>query len=173
MNAKSVVNSIFICAILFSGMMINDAYAAKTPVLWKYKVKGDFTTVVENLKSGLESSQFIITDEEHLSKGLENNKDMLGGDAKWNTIGFDNVTSINFCSIVFNHEVFNVDMDLSFLCPFKVVLYNMKKSPKDITIITVRPTYLLKHGRARNKKIGRKIEKRIIEAIKSGVKLEM
>ena len=153
--------------------MINNAYAGKNPALWKYNIKGDYTTVVENVKSGLESSQFIITDEEHLSKGLENNKAMLGGDTKWNTIGFDNVTSINFCSIVFNHEVFNVDMDLSFLCPFKVVLYNMKKTPNEITIITVKPTYLLKHDRAKNKKIGNKIERRIIDAIKSGAKLEM
>lgn len=173
MNVKSIVNSLFICVILVSGMIINNAYAAKNPALWKYKVKGDFATVVENLKSGLESSQFIITDEEQLSKGLENNKKMLGGETKWNTIGFDNVTSINFCSIVFNHEVFNVDMDMSFLCPFKVVLYSMKKSPNDITIITVKPTYLLKHDRPKNKKIGKKIEKRIIKAIKSGVKLEM
>ena len=173
MSVKSAVNSLFICIFVVSGLIINDAYAAKNPALWKYKVKGDFTTVVENLKSGLESSQFIITDEEQLSKGLENNKSLLGGETKWNTIGFDNVISINFCSIVFNHEVFNVDMDMSFLCPFKVVLYNMKKSPKDITIITVKPTYLLKHSRARNKKIGKKIERRIIDAIKSGVKLEM
>ena len=173
MNTKSVVSSFFICVILVGGLTVSDSYAAKNPALWKYKVKGDFSTVVENLKSGLESSQFIITNEEHLSKGLENNKSMLGGDAKWNTIGFDNVMSINFCSIVFNHEVFNIDMDMSFLCPFKVVLYNMKKSPRDITIITVKPTYLLKHGPAKNKKIGKKIERRIIDAIKSGVKLDM
>ena len=119
MNVKSIASSFIICFILASGITVSDINAANNPALWKYKVKGDFSTVVENLKSGLESSQFIITDEEHLSKGLENNKAMLGGDAKWNTIGFDNVTSINFCSIVFNHEVFNIDMDMSFLCPFK------------------------------------------------------
>jgi len=172
MKTITYIIRFLLSVILVSGFLINTA-AAKNPALWKYEVTGDYATVVDNLKSGLESAQFLITDEEELSKGLANNKKMLGGEAKWNTIGFDQVTSINFCSIVFNHEAFNVDMDLSVLCPFKVVVYNMKKAPKKITIITVKPTYLLKKDKARNKKIGKKIEKRIINAIKSGVKLKM
>lgn len=173
MNTTSVFSKLLVSSIFAIVLVANNAFAATNPALWKYEVKGEFSTVVENLKHGLETAQFLITDEELLSKGLENNKHMLGGEKKWNTIGFDQVVSINFCSIVFNHEVFNIDMDMSFLCPFKVVVYTMKKDPTKVTIITVKPTYLLKRDRPKNRKIGEKVEKRIIEAIKSGVDMKM
>ncbi|WP_413437247.1 hypothetical protein ACFDAU_12605 [Sulfuriferula sp. GW1] len=145
------------------------AYAADNPALWKYQVKGDFNTVLASLKTGLEARQFQITGEENMSKGLENNKKVLGED-KWNTIGFQNVTVVHFCSIVFNQEVYNLNMDLAILCPFKVVVYNMKAKPDQITILTTRPTYLV--ARDRNKKVreaGKKIEERIVTAIKESV----
>ncbi|MDH5649981.1 MAG: DUF302 domain-containing protein [Gammaproteobacteria bacterium] len=167
-------NTFFSGIVLVAMMLISaPAIAAKNPAFWKTTVTGDFDTVVANLKNGLETGQFIITSEEDLAKGLENNRHMLGGDYKWNTIGFKNVTSIQFCSVVFNHEVFNIDMDLSILCPFKVVAYNMIESPTKVTIITVKPTYLLRQGNSRERKIGLKIEQRIIDAINVGIKLEM
>ncbi len=54
------------------------AYAADNPALWKYQVKGDFNTVLASLKTDLEAKQFQITGEENMSKGLENNKKVLG-----------------------------------------------------------------------------------------------
>jgi uncharacterized protein (DUF302 family) len=145
------------------------AQAAENPALWKYHVKGDFATVLTNLKSGLETAQFVITGEENLSKGLENNKDVFGAD-KWNTIGFANVTAVHFCSLVFNQEVININMDWSVLCPFKAVVYSMKAAPQEVTIITVRPSYLLKNdSHAKAKEIGQRMDKRISDAIKSGV----
>jgi uncharacterized protein (DUF302 family) len=145
------------------------AQGAGNPAWWKYQVKGDFATVLANLKSGLEASQFVVTGEEDLSKGLENNKSTFG-EGKWNTIGFQHVTAIHFCSLVFNHEVFNLSMDWSILCPFKAVAYSMKKTPDTVTIITLRPTYLLMRDPHKDaKKIATKIENRIIGAIKAGV----
>ena len=142
------------------------ARAADNPALWKYQTKGKFSEVVEHLKHGLLAAQFQITAEEHLSKGLENNKHLFP-EGKWNTIGFDNVAAIHFCSVVFNQEVFNVDLDWSILCPFKLVAYTMKTAPKDVTIVIVRPTYIMASDK--NKKaaaVAKRIEERIITAIR-------
>lgn len=147
------------------------ASANGNPVIWKHQATGDFASVVDKIKTGLEGAQFLISSEEDLAKGLENNKHILGGEKNWNTIGFAQATSIHFCSIVFNHEAFNIDMDLSYLCPFKVVAYSMKKSPQMVNIITLRPTYLLrKDKRKKVRELGKKIEKRITGAIMSGIK---
>ncbi len=144
------------------------ARAAENPAFWKHQVKGEFATVLANLKTGLEGKQFLITGEENLAKGLENNKQIFGAD-KWNTIGFKDATSVHFCSLVFNQEVFNINMDWSILCPFKVSAYTTKNKPGVVTIVTVRPTYLLaKDPHPKAKEIGRKIEKRIIEALREG-----
>jgi len=145
------------------------AHAAENPALWKYQTKGKFSDVVAHLKHGLEAAQFQITMEENLSKGLENNKHLFPA-GKWNTIGFDNVTSIHFCSVVFNQEAFNIDLDWSIFCPFKLVAYTTKKTPETVTIVMVKPTYILekdKHPKA--KELGRKIEDRIVAAIKEGI----
>ncbi len=143
-------------------------YAAENPALWKYQVKGDFDTVLASLKTGLEVRQFQITGEENMSKGLENNKKVFGED-KWNTIGFQNVTVVHFCSTVFNQEVYNLSMDLAILCPFKAVVYNMKAKPDQITIMTTRPTYLVAKGDRKAREAGKKIENRIVTAIKESV----
>lgn len=144
-------------------------YAADNPALWKHQVKGNFTTVLADLKTGLEARQFQITGEENMSKGLENNKKVFG-ENKWNTIGFQNVTVVHFCSIAFNQEVYNLSMDLTILCPFKAVVYNMKAKPDQITILTTRPTYLVaKDPHKKAGEVGKKIEDRIIAAIKESV----
>lgn len=150
------------------------AHAADNPALWKHRVQGEFDAVLDNLKSGLETAQFLITGEEDLARGLENNKHVLGGDLKWNTIGFDRATAVHFCSIVFNHEVFNIDMDWAVLCPFKVVAYTMKESPRTVHIVLVRPTYVLRNDRHRKARdVGQRIEDRIVSAIRSGTGLEL
>lgn len=150
------------------------ASASENATIWKYQVRGDFAVVVDDIKAGLEKGQFLISSEENLAKGLENNKHILGGEKNWNTIGFKHATAIHFCSIIFNHEVFNIDMDLSYLCPFKVVVYTMDKLPQSVTIITLRPTYLLKNDeREKVRDIGKRIEKRIINAIMNGIKPEI
>jgi uncharacterized protein (DUF302 family) len=142
--------------------------AAENPAFWKHEVKGEFAPVLANLKTSLEAKQFLITGEENLAKGLENNKQVFGAD-KWNTIGFKDVTAVHFCSLVFNQEVFNLNMDWSILCPFKVTAYTMKNKPGVVTVITVRPSYLLaKDTHPKAKEIGRKIERRIIEALREG-----
>ncbi|HJX16862.1 MAG TPA: hypothetical protein VJ437_01565 [Acidiferrobacterales bacterium] len=167
-GAWTVVGLLLCIAVVISGMAA-PAHAAENPALWKHQVKGDFATVLTHLKHGLEAGQFIITAEENLSKGLENNKHLFPA-GKWNSIGFDNVTAVHFCSVVFNQEVFNINMDWSVLCPFKVVAYSMKKSPNSVTIVTLRPTYLLAqdlHPKA--KEIGKKIEDRIVSAVKEGL----
>lgn len=147
---------------------LTPVFAGGNPAFWQHEVKGDFDTVVTTLKDSLEANQFIIMGEENLSKGLENNKQVLGED-KWNTIGFDKVTSISFCSLVFNQEVFNETMAWSILCPFKAVVYTMKKTPDKITIQTIRNSYLLKKDKHKKaKEIGKKIDKRIMKAIKDG-----
>jgi uncharacterized protein (DUF302 family) len=149
------------------------AHASDTAALWRHQVKGEFDAVLSNLKSGLERAQFLIANEEDLAKGLENNRHLLGGDYRWNVIGFERVTAVHFCSVFFNHEVFNVDLDWSVLCPFKVVAYNLKESPSIVHIVTVRPTYLVKDERNKNmRELGQKIERRIVDAIKAGVALE-
>lgn len=145
------------------------AFAAGNPAFLKLQAKGDFDAVLSSVKTALEAKQFMITGEEDLAKGLENNKEVFGED-KWNTIGFQRATAVHFCSLTFNQEVFNQDMNWSVLCPFKAVLYNMKASPNDIHVVMVKPSYLL--ARDPHKKagaIGRKIEARILDALKEGI----
>ena len=145
------------------------AQATDNPAFWKYQVKGDFAAVLEGVKNSLQAAQFQITAEENLSKGLENNKHLFPT-GKWNTIGFDNVHAVHFCSVVFNQEVFNVDLDWSILCPFKLVAYTTKKAPKDVTIVIVRPTYIMeKDSNKKAREVGKKIEDRIVAAIKEGL----
>ncbi len=121
------------------------------------------------MKLGLEAAQFQITTEENLSRGLENNKHLFPEGA-WNTIGFDNVTSVHFCSIVFNQEAFNIELDWSILCPFKLVAYTTKKAPKDVTIVLVKPTYILeKDTNKKARDVAQRIENRIVNAIKEGL----
>lgn len=158
------------CFLVFTaGLLPYSAFAADNPALWKFQVKGDFNTVLSNLKSALEAKQFVISGEENLSKGLENNKQIFG-ENKWNTIGFQNVTAVHFCSLAFNQEVFNINMDWSTLCPFKVVAYNMKSKPDQITILLTWPSYLLeKDPHPKAKAIGKKIDDRIESAIKEGI----
>ena len=147
------------------------APASDSPALWRHQTKGEFDAVLNNLKSGLERAQFLISNEEDLAKGLENNRHLLGGDLRWNVIGFERVTAVHFCSILFNHEVFNADLDWSVLCPFKVVAY--KESPNVVHIVTVRPTYLMKDERSKQmRELGAKVERRLVEAIKAGIALE-
>ncbi len=139
------------------------------PAFWKYQAKGEFAEVVTHVKHGIEAGQFQITAEENLSKGLENNKHLFP-EGQWNTIGFDNVTSVHFCSIVFNQEAFNIDLDWSILCPFKLVVYTTKKTPKDVTIVLVKPTYILaKDTNKKARDVAQRIENRIIDAIKEGL----
>ncbi len=159
-----------VLAVLFALLgFTGTARAADNPAFWKFQAKGEFAGVLGNLKDGLEAAQFIITAEENLSKGLENNKHLFPG-GKWNSIGFDNVTAVHFCSVVFNQEVFNINMDWSVLCPFKLVAYSMKKTPKEVTIVIQRPSYALdKDPHPRAKEIGKKIDERIMSAIKEGV----
>jgi uncharacterized protein (DUF302 family) len=143
-------------------------FAADNPAFLKLQAKGDFNAVLASVKTALEAKQFMITGEENLAKGLENNKKIFGED-KWNTIGFQNATAVHFCSLAFNQEVFNMTMDWSVLCPFKVVLYTMKAKPDEVHLITVRPTYLLeKDPNKKAGKTGKKIEDRILEALKEG-----
>ncbi len=142
------------------------ASADENPALWKFKVTGHFDAVLEDLKSGLEAGQFVITGEENLAKALAKNRHIIGDD-KWNTIGFQNATAVHFCSLLFNHEVFNINMDWSIMCPFKVVAYSMKSTPDDVTIVMARPTYLLdKDPHPQAKEMGKKIEDRIVGTIK-------
>ena len=162
------IPGIICLALILSLVNVTHAYADGNPAFWQHKVTGDFDTVLTTLKDSLESNQFIIMGEENLSKGLENNKQILGED-KWNTIGFNRVTSLYFCSLVFNQEVFNLKMDWSILCPFKAVVYTMKKAPDQIIIQTIRNSYLLKKDKHKKAKvIGEKIDKRIMKAIKDG-----
>ncbi len=162
-----------ICSVLVSlALMLGAgtaACAADNPAVWKYEVKGDFNTVLANLKSGLEARQFQITGEENMSKGLEKNKKVFGED-KWNTIGFKDVSVVHFCSLVFNQEVYNINVEWAILCPFKAVVYNMQAKPEQITILTTRPTYLMaKDPHKKAKEVGKKIEDRIVSAIKESV----
>ncbi|MDP1635222.1 MAG: DUF302 domain-containing protein [Gallionellaceae bacterium] len=142
--------------------------AADNPAFWKHQVKGEFATVLASLKASLAAKQFLVSGEDNLAKGLENNKQVFGAD-KWNTIGFKDVTVVHFCSLVFNQEVFNLTMDWSTLCPFKVTVYTMKDKPGVVNLITVRPSYLLaKDPHPKAKEIGLKIENRIVEALREG-----
>lgn len=171
MRNRKLIRALFVLVVCALGA---SAYAADNPALWKARVTGNFDEVLANVKSGLETGQFLISGEEDLAKGLENNKELLGGDLKWNTIGFGRATAVHFCSIVFNHEVFNIDMDWSVLCPFKVVAYTMKETPTAVRLVLVRPTYLLKNdSRKQARDVGQRIEDRIVNAVKAGTALEI
>jgi len=170
MHAYTLRHALWLLLVLVTGttLISNNVEANDKAAFWKLQVKGDFAKVLANVKTGLEGQQFVITGEENLSKGLETNKKVFGED-KWNTIGFQNVTAVHFCSLAFNQEVFNLNMDWSVLCPFKLVVYNMKAKPDEITIVTVRPSYLLKEDHHKKaKEIGKKMEDRIVNAIKEG-----
>ena len=141
------------------------SFSEENPALWKYRTQGHFDAVIEDIKNGLEAAQFTITGEENLSKALARNRRVFGED-KWNTIGFQNATAVHFCSLVLNQEIFNISMDWSILCPFKVVAYTMKAKPDEVTILLARPTYLLeKDPHPQGREVGKSIENRIIEAI--------
>lgn len=168
MRSRLDRTTLVIAAVLSSLLLSFGAAAADNASLWKHSVKGDFASVLANVKSSLEANQFQITGEENLSKGLENNKQVFGVD-KWNTVGFQNVTAVLFCSMTFNHEAFNTNMDWAVLCPFKVVLYNMKKQPDQVQLVMVRPAVVLERdSHPKAKEIGKKIEGRIIAALKEG-----
>lgn len=161
-----VLHQWFLSLVLGILLALPAVASADNPAFWKTQMKGDFNEVLNNLKGSLMAAQFQITGEENLSKGLENNKHLFPA-GKWNTIGFDNVTAVHFCSIVFNQEVFNVNLDWSILCPFKLVAYTTKKAPKDVHIVMVRPTYLMeKDANKKARETGKKIEERIVAAIK-------
>jgi len=166
MNVVAIrFSAVFISFYFFSAPLL----AADNPAFLKFHAKGDFATVLTNVKQGLETAQFVISAEENLSKGLENNKQLFP-EGQWNSIGFDNVSAVHFCSLVFNQEVFNLNMEWSILCPFKLSIYSMKKAPQDITVIVQRPTYLLaKDPHAKAKDVGKKMEERIVAAIKEGL----
>lgn len=141
----------------------------ENPAFWKHRVQGDFHVLVEHLKHGLESRHFIITAEDNLAQGLENNRHLFPP-GQWNTIGFENAVAIHFCSLTLNQEVFNTNMDWGILCPFKVFAYNMKASPQDITIVALRVTHLLRqdpHPKARA--MARKIDARVLDALREAL----
>lgn len=154
-----------ILLVLFIVIAPSSSYAEENPALWKYRTQGHFDAVLEDIKTGLEAAQFTITGEENLSKALARNRRVFGED-KWNTIGFQNATAVHFCSLVLNQEVFNISMDWSILCPFKVVAYTMKAKPEEVTILLTRPTFLLeKDPHPQGRDVGKSIENRIIQAI--------
>jgi uncharacterized protein (DUF302 family) len=141
----------------------------ENPAFWRHQVQGDFHVLVQHLKHGLETRNFIITGEDNLALGLENNRHLFPP-GQWNTIGFENAVAIHFCSLILNQEVFNTSMDWGILCPFKVFVYNMKASPQDITIIALRVTHLLRqdpHPRARE--MARKIDARVLDALREAL----
>jgi uncharacterized protein (DUF302 family) len=171
MHTLFLRHALWLLALALSGVtgLSAVAHAADNPAFLKLQAKGEFNAVLGSVKTALEAKQFLITGEENLAKGLENNKKIFGED-KWNTIGFQNATAVHFCSLAFNQEVFNMTMDWSVLCPFKVVLYSMKAKPDEIHIITVRPTYLLaKDPHKKAKEVGKKMEDRIVSALKEGM----
>lgn len=162
--AALCVLALFVVTLAPSGVR-----ADENPALWKHETTGNFAAVLDDLKSGLEAAQFVITGEEDLAKALETNKNILGAD-HWNTIGFERATAVHFCSLVFNHEVFNTNMDWAILCPFKVVAYTMKENPETVTILLTRPSYLLENDPdGRGKAVGQKMETRILDAIMEAV----
>lgn len=156
---------LFILLCLFNSQLLG----AENPAFMKFQAKGDFATVLSNVKQALETAQFVISAEENLSKGLEKNKQLFPEGA-WNSIGFDNVTAVHFCSLVFNQEVFNINMDWTILCPYKLSIYSMKKAPQDITVVMQRPSFqLAQDPHPKAKEIGKKMEDRIVNAIKDGL----
>jgi len=150
---------------MFLATPASSADGACNPALWKIQVKDDYAALLEDVKSGLEAQGFNIVSESNLAGALATNREVLGMD-KWNTIGFNEARAVQFCSLLFNQEVLNLNMDYSVLCPFKVVLYTMKANPDMVTILMVRPTYLLAHyDDPSASAVGKKIEDRIIEAV--------
>lgn len=159
----------FAAAILLAAPITAGAGESCNPAIWKMEVKDDYAALLEDVKSGLEAQQFSIVSESDLAGALATNREILGMD-KWNTIGFSEARAVEFCSLLFNQEVLNLNMDYSILCPFKVVLYSMKDKPDTVTILMVRPTYLLAHYKDPSaREIGQKIEDRIIAAIKEAM----
>lgn len=143
--------------------------ADDNPAIWKLEVKDNYGALLEDVKSGLEAQQFSIVSEDNLANALATNREVIGKD-KWNTIGFLEARAIHFCSLLFNAEVFNLNMDYSILCPFKVVLYQMASTPDTVTILMVRPTYLLAQFKDPSARaVGQKIEDRIVAAIKEAL----
>ena len=165
---RSPLRAVFF--VLFALLSVSaPVQATDSPAFWKYQAKGNFAEVLTHVKHGIEAAQFQITAEENLSKGLENNKHLFP-EGQWNTIGFNNVTAVHFCSIVFNQEAFNIDLDWSILCPFKLVVYTTKKAPKDVTIVLIKPTYILaKDANPKARDVAQRIEDRIIGALKEGL----
>jgi uncharacterized protein (DUF302 family) len=155
-------------AVLLGGVP-RTGWTEDDPAIWKMRVEDNYAALLEDVKTGLEAAQFSILSESNLAGALAMNRDVLGND-QWNTIGFDEARAVTFCSLVFNKEVLNLDMDYSILCPFKIVLYSMKSEPEVVTILMVRPTYLLAHHKDPGAKaIGQKIEERIVKAITAAV----
>ncbi|MBI4754986.1 MAG: DUF302 domain-containing protein [Betaproteobacteria bacterium] len=162
----STIRAIVIAAGI--GAVATPVAGAENPALWKHHVSGNYDQVLAAVKAGLEARQFQILSEENLARGLENNRQVFGED-KWNTIGFGNVTAVQFCSLAFNHQVFNIKMDWSVLCPFKVVVYNLQAAPGQVQIVLTRPSWILArdpHPKARQ--VGKEIESRITAAIREG-----
>jgi uncharacterized protein (DUF302 family) len=156
-------------AILLAAPMAAGAEEDGNPAIWKMVVQDNYAALLEDVKSGLEAQQFTILEESDLAGALATNREIIGMD-KWNTIGFDEARAVHFCSLLFNQEVLNLNMDYSILCPFKVVLYSMKDKPDQVTILMVRPTYLLAHYEDPSAEmIGKKIEERILAAIKEAM----
>lgn len=152
-----------------SAPLASSEASAENPALWRLHAKGNFSQILAGIKNALQVAQFQLTGEENLAKGLEKNKHLFANE-EWNTIGFDNVTALHFCSVVFNQEVFNIDMDWSVLCPFKVVAYTMKSAPDQVTIVMFKPTYLMaKDSNKKAKDVAKRIEDRITSAIKEGL----
>lgn len=154
-----------------TGMITGQPAAADNPALIKFQAKGGFEDVLHRVKAGLEAKQFLISHEDNLARALENNKHLfMGGD--WNKIGFQNAVAVHFCSLTFNHEVFNTNMDWSVLCPFKVVVYNTRTRPDTVYIVMTRPSLIFtQDSDPRGMAIGRRIDERITSAIREGVNL--
>jgi uncharacterized protein (DUF302 family) len=159
-------------ALLLLAVMLGSSVAVQAdenPAVLKWEVKGRFDAVLEDVKSGLGANQFTIESEHNLARALARNRHVFA-EGQWNTIGFREATALSFCSVVFNQKVFNLNMDYSILCPFKVVLYSMDKTPNKVTIIMVRPTYLLAHFPDPSaEEIANKIEHRIVAAIREAI----
>jgi uncharacterized protein (DUF302 family) len=162
----------FLAAILaLAAVAAAPAMAADNPALIKYQARGKFDDVLHRLKAGLEERQFLISHEDNLARALENNKHIFLGE-QWNRVGFGNAVAVHFCSLTFNQEVFNTNMDWSVLCPFKVVVYNMKANPELIYIVMSRPSLIFSQDSdPRGLEIGRRIDERITNAIRDGVNL--
>ncbi len=160
-------------AVLAAAMLLSTPGAASAedcnPAIWKLEIKDNYAALLEDVKAGLEAQQFSIISEDDLAGALATNREILGMDA-WNTIGFQEARAVHFCSLLFNQEVLNLDMDYSILCPFKVVLYSMQDDPEKVTIIMVRPSYLLAYFDDPNARaVGKKIEERIMAAIMEAI----